>query len=160
MSSSTLKQIADLERMSTADLQQRWWELIGSEPPRYNREFLVKRLAHRIQELAYGGLSSSARDTMRQLLDEAGYDEIGAVRGRRRPTQARSDLPVTGTRLVREWNGQRYEVTVVAGGFEFEDRPYRSLTAIAKAITGTHWNGPAFFGLRSGNNGINGRKER
>jgi len=160
MSASTLKQIADLERMSTADLQQRWWQLVGSEPPRYNREFLVKRLAHRIQELAHGGLPQSARDRMRELLDEAGYDEIGALNGKRGPTQARSDLPVRGTRLVREWNGGRYEVTVVPGGFEYAGRRYRSLTAIAKAITGTHWNGPAFFGLRSATDGGNGRKPR
>jgi hypothetical protein len=53
-----------------------------------------------------------------------------------------------GTRLVRDWNGQRYDVLVTHDGFEFEGRPYKSLTAIAKAITGTHWNGPHFFGLR------------
>jgi hypothetical protein len=160
MSQSTLKQIADLERMTSADLQQRWWQLIGTDPPRYNREFLVKRLAHRLQELAFGGLSSSARDTMRRLLDEAGYDEIGGLNGKHKQVQARSDLPVRGTRLVREWNGGRHEVTVVAGGFEFQGRRYRSLTAIAHAITGTHWNGPAFFGLRSDNGGGNGRKAR
>jgi hypothetical protein len=62
---------------------------------------------------------------------------------------------LAGTRLVREWNGRRYEVTVVPGGFVFEGRRYRSLTAITKAITGTHWNGRAFFGLRN-----NGRKEQ
>jgi len=55
---------------------------------------------------------------------------------------------VADTRLVREWNGNRYEVTVVHGGFEFQGRRYRSLSAITKAITGTHWNGPGFFGLR------------
>ena len=160
MSASALKQIADLERMSTADLQQRWWQLVGTEPPRCNREFLVRRLAYRLQELACGGLSLSARDKMNHLLDEAGYDELGGLNGKHRQVQPRRDLPVAGTRLVREWNGGRYEVTVVAGGFEFDGRRYRSLTAIAHAITGTHWNGPAFFGLRSGNNGGNGRNGR
>jgi hypothetical protein len=57
-------------------------------------------------------------------------------------------VPVAGTRLVREWNGRTYEVTVVYGGFEYDGRRYRSLTAIATAITGTHWNGRAFFGLK------------
>jgi len=160
MSQSTLKQIADLERATTADLQQRWWQLVGTEPPRYNREFLVRRLAHRIQELTCGGLSSSAREKMHRLLDDAGCDEIGGLNGKHGQVQPRRDLPVAGTRLVREWNGGRYEVTVVAGGFEFRGRRYRSLTAIAHAITGTHWNGPAFFGLRSGDNGGNGRKAR
>jgi hypothetical protein len=146
---SVLKQIADLERMSAADLQHRWRELIGTEPPRYNREFLVRRLAHRLQELAHGGLSQAARAKMDALLDEAGYDEIGALRASRRHSQGRRDVPVEGTRLVRGWNDERHEVTVVAGGFEYGGRRYRSLTAVATAITGTHWNGPAFFGLRS-----------
>ena len=57
-------------------------------------------------------------------------------------------MPVVGTRLIREWNGGRYEVIVVRDGFEFEGQKFRSLTAITKVITGTHWNGPAFFGLR------------
>jgi hypothetical protein len=146
---SVVKQIADLERMSAADLQHRWRELIGTEPPRYNREFLVRRLAHRLQELAHGGLSQAARAKMDALLDEAGYDEIGALRASRRSSQGRRQVSVEGTRLVREWNDGRHEVTVVAGGFEYGGRRYRSLTAVATAITGTHWNGPAFFGLRS-----------
>lgn len=62
--------------------------------------------------------------------------------------QRKNGMPVAGTWLIREWQGRRYEVTVVDGGFEYEGRRYRSLTAITKAITGTHWNGPAFFGLR------------
>ena len=148
MSTSIVKQIADLERASMTDLQHRWQQLIGTEPPRYNREFLVRRLAHRLQELAHGGLSRSARTKMDRLLEEAGYDEIGAERADRRPAQGR-ELPVLGTRLIREWNGERHEVTVVQGGFEYQGRRYRSLSAIASAITSTHWNGPAFFGLRS-----------
>jgi len=148
MSTSVVKQIADLERASMADLQHRWQQLIGTEPPRYNREFLIRRLAHRFQELTHGGLSQAARTQMNQLLEGAGYDEIGAERADRRPAQGR-ELPVLGTRLIREWNGERHEVTVVQGGFEFQGRRYRSLSAIAAAITGTHWNGPAFFGLRS-----------
>ena len=148
MNTSVVKQIADLERADMADLQHRWQQLIGTEPPLYNREFLVRRLAHRLQELAHGGLSQAARTQMNQLLEEAGYDEIGAERADRRPAQGR-ELPVLGTRLIREWNGERHEVTVVQGGFEYRGRRYRSLSAIASAITGTHWNGPAFFGLRS-----------
>ena len=148
MSTNVLKQIADLERLSYSDLQERWRQLIGAEPPRYRREFMVKRLAHRLQELAHGGLSQDTRDEMDRLLDDAGYDELGA-RGtgpRRRPGR---DFPVAGTRLVREWDGERHEVTVVRGGFEYRGRRYRSLSAIAREITGTRWNGPRFFGLRS-----------
>jgi hypothetical protein len=149
MSTSVVRQIAALEKMSMADLQQRWGQLIGTDPPRYNREFLVRRLAHRIQELTHGGLSQAARRQMSDLLEEAGYDEIGGKRAERRPAQGRRELPVVGTRLVREWDGQRHEVTVLQGGFAYQGRGYRSLSAIASAITGTHWNGPAFFGLRT-----------
>lgn len=148
MSTTALKQIAGLEKLSHADLQERWRMLIGSEPPRYNRQFLIKRLAHRLQELAHGGLSQATRDQMDRLLDDEGYNELGA-RGtgpRRRPGR---DLPVAGTRLVRQWEGERHEVTVVRGGFEYRGRRYRSLSAVAREITGTRWNGPRFFGLRS-----------
>jgi hypothetical protein len=148
MSTSLLKQIADLERRSLAELQDRWRQLCGAEPPRYNREFMVKRLAYRLQELAHGGLRQETRDEMNRLLDDAGYNELGGWRAGARP-RAHRELPVVGTRLVRDWDGRRYEVTVVQGGYEFEGRRYRSLSAIATAITGTHWNGRAFFGLPS-----------
>ena len=95
------------------------------------------------------GLATRPARRWTTLLEQAGYDEKGALRHSRKPASFRKDVPMVGTRLVREWDGERYEVTVVQGGFEFAGRRYRSLTAIAKAITGTHWNGPAFFGLRS-----------
>lgn len=150
MSQTVLKQIADLQRRSYAELQERWRMLMGAEPPRYSRESLVKRLAHRLQELAYGGLSSETRERMDELLEEAGYDELGGM-GPRRRRRGHEDTPVVGTRLVREWDGERHEVTVVQGGFEYRGRRYRSLSAIANTITGGHWNGKAFFGLRSRN---------
>ena len=150
MSQTVLKQIADLQRRSYAELQERWRMLMGAEPPRYSRESLVKRLAHRLQELAYGGLSSETRERMDQLLEEGGYDELGGMRPRRR-RRGHEDTPVVGTRLVREWDRERHEVTVVQGGFEYRGRRYRSLSAIANTITGGHWNGKAFFGLRSRN---------
>ena len=153
MSDSILKQIAELGRLSARDLQDRWRELYGSEPPGYNRTFLTKRLAYRLQELAHGGLSDTIRSQMAGILREAKLNEDGATGGNGRQGKRARDLPTAGTRLVREWNGKRYEVTVLVKGFEFEGRRYRSLTAITKAITGTHWNGRAFFGMRppSGN---------
>ena len=148
MSTTVLKQVAGLQRLSYADLQDRWRQLIGAEPPRYTREFMVKRLAHRLQELAHGGMSRETREQMDQLLEEAGYDELGGMRPRRR-RRGHEETPVVGTRLVREWEGERHEVTAVQGGLEYRGRRYRSLSAIAREITGTRWNGPAFFGLRS-----------
>jgi len=155
MSDSTLRQVAQLSKLSFPELQERWRSLFGGEPPAYHRRFLVKRLAYRIQELAYGGLSETTRAQMADILRDAGLDEHASIPGRGRTQKQTNDLPLAGTRLVREWNGKRYEVTVASGGFVFGGRRYRSLTAITKAITGTHWNGRAFFGLRN-----NGRKEQ
>ena len=155
MSDSTVRQITQLSKLSFSELQARWRSLFGTEPPAYHRRFLVKRLAYRLQELAYGGLSETTRAQMADILQDAGLDEQASIRGRGRTQKRPNDLPLAGTRLVREWNGRRYEVTVASGGFVFEGRRYRSLTAITKAITGTHWNGRAFFGLRNG-----GRKEQ
>ena len=157
MSDSTLCQIAELPRMSYDDLRQLWRTLYGQDPPAYNRTFLVKRLAYRIQEIAQGGLSERARARMNELVAS---DRMGGASTHIRRVRDRDDsVPVAGTRLVREWNDRRYEVTVAPNGFEYSGKVYRSLSAVAKAITGTHWNGRAFFGLpKSGN--TNGRSRR
>jgi len=151
---AVLRQIAELQRLPMSELSERWRVLIGTDPPSYNRPFLLKRLIYRVQELAYGGLPMRAYQQMEQALAEAGYDEIGGIiSSAHRPAAQKPGHPVVGTRLVREWNGRRYEVVTTREGFEFEGRPYKSLTAITKAITGTHWNGPRFFGLRSKQDG-------
>ncbi len=154
-----LRQIAELHRLPMPELTARWRVLMGGDAPPYNKAFLVKRLTCRIQELAYGGLPMDALHAMEHALDAAGYDAVGgerdAARAATTTTRRTPGLPMLGTRLVRDWNGQRYDVLVTQDGFEFEGRPYKSLTAIAKAITGTHWNGPNFFGLRRKNGGAN-----
>ena len=147
MSDSIVKQIAGLHRLNSAQLKERWRELFGAEPPGYNRTFLIKRLAYRLQELIHGGLPDAARAKMRDILQDAGLTEDGLAPGKGRLAKRNRELPTTGTRLVRIWNGDRHEVTTIQGGFEYQGRRYRSLSAIAKAITGTHWNGRAFFGL-------------
>lgn len=147
MSNSVLKQITDLKNLKHEELRRLYVTLHGVEPPAYNRDFIIKRLAYRIQEIAYGGLSESAHEKMDAVLKCHDYDENGRLtKASNRRTGRRRDLPVVGSRFVREWNGRRYEVTALYDGFEFEGRKYRSLSAIAKAITGTHWNGKAFFG--------------
>ena len=152
-----LRQIAELQRLSMAELTERWRVLMGTDPPSYNRPFLLKRLIYRVQELAYGGLPMSAYQEMDRALMEAGYDELGAAiipgNVKKLLPSRKPGHPVIGMRLVREWNGRQYEVLTTRDGFEFEGRPYKSLTAITKAITGTHWNGPQFFGLRNRNGG-------
>jgi hypothetical protein len=149
MSTGTSAQIAELDALPMRDLRDRWRALIGTDPPRYNRSFLIRRLAYRLQELAHGGLSQAARARMDELLTQAGCDELGSPQVKKQIVRGRREMPIIGTRLIREWDGQCHEVTAVPGGFAYRGRRYRSLTAVAELITGTHWNGPAFFGVRA-----------
>ncbi len=142
MTDSVLAQLAALKSAPAAALKQKWRDLFDREPPPYNRRFLESRLAYRIQELAYGGLSE---DTLARL--DALADELEHKTSRRRSTLA--DRPIAGTRLIREWNGLEHCVTVRHSDFEYQGRPYKSLSAIAKHITGTQWNGLIFFGLKN-----------
>ena len=124
-------------------MKAQWRDLFDSEPPAFNRRYLESRLAYRIQELVYGGLKP---ETVRRL-ERLGEELDGGDRKKRR---VRADaMPVVGTRLIREWQGAEHVVTVTADGFEWQGRPYKSLSAIARGITGTRWNGWAFFGLKS-----------
>lgn len=141
---SVLPRLAALKTADIADLKRQWRELCGTEPPPYNRKFLESRLAYRIQELAYGGLKP---ETVARL--EALGEQLDGGNVVLRRTRAGEDRPIAGTRLVREYQGVQHTVTVLADGFEYEGRPYRSLSAIARAITGTRWNGWSFFGLKT-----------
>lgn len=141
---NVLVEIAALKRATVTDLKQRWRDLFDTQPPPYNRRFLESRLAYRIQELAYGGL---LRQTLERLQALGGDLDGGRVPVRSRRTD---DRPIAGTKLVREWQGTEHQVTVLAEGYEWQGRPYKSLSSVARAITGTRWNGWTFFGLKSG----------
>ena len=135
--------LAALKTTPTPELKAQWRTLFDSEPPAFNRRYLESRLAYRIQELAYGGLKSQ---TIRRL-ERIGNDLDG---GDRKKSRVRANLkPIVGTRLVREWQGVEHVVTVTTVGFEWQGRPYKSLSAIARGIAGTRWNGWVFFGLKS-----------
>jgi hypothetical protein len=142
MSKSVLARIGALKSMDAKALKARWRELFDTEPPPYNRRFLESRLAYRIQELAFGGLKAETIERLAALADQVGG---------KAPRRARSaqDRPITGTRLLREWRGAEHSVTVRDEGFEYQGRPYKSLSAIARHITGTRWNGLVFFGLKN-----------
>lgn len=142
MPDTVLAQLAGLKAAPVADLKQKWRDLFEREPPPYNRRFLENRLAYRIQELAFGGLSE---ETIERL--EALADEFEGQAPKRRV--ALDSLPVAGTRLIREWKGVEHCVTVRQEGFEYQGRPYKSLSAVARHITGTQWNGLVFFGLKN-----------
>ena len=120
-----------------------WHQLFDRESPPYNRRFLESRLAYRIQELAYGGLKPETVERLRALAEDL---DGGDPKRRRR---AANDRPIAGTRLIREWQGIEHCVTVRGDDFEYQGRPYKSLSAIARDITGVRWNGWVFFGLKS-----------
>jgi hypothetical protein len=136
------RRLAALKTISPGVLKQQWRELFGKEPPPYNRRFLEHRLAYRVQELAYGGLKPETLARLEALGEQfdGGKLTVRRMRG--------DDKPIAGTQLIREYQGVEHVVTVTRDGFAYQGRPYQSLSAIARHITGTRWNGRVFFGLR------------
>lgn len=132
---SVRRQLLALAQMSKNELIEKWKDLFGKEPPSYGPVFMRKRLAHRVQELFYGGLSS---DMLRAILRNE--DPVA--------TQTKKHGPRPGTIIVRMWHGERHEVTIRNNGYEYNGQLYRSLTAVAYQITGAHWNGKRFFQLK------------
>ena len=132
MTDSIAAQVAALPKTPTPELKQMWRELFDKEPPGFSRNYLISRLAYRIQELAYGGLKPATRAKLDALADA-----LDPKAARKRVVNG----PVVGTQLIREWRGVEHKVTVLADGFEWEGRRYKSLSAVARAITGTRWNG-------------------
>ena len=141
MTMPIMKQIAALHDMDQNGLKALWREYFGAEPPAYRRGFLIRGLAHRIQELTFGGLDTQHQRRLEALVDN-----------KAKPTAkpaVRDLLP--GTRLVRDWKGVAHEVTVLGHGYEYQGRKFRSLSAIARQIAGSRWNGWLFFGVANPN---------
>jgi hypothetical protein len=137
-----LRRLASLEASPIKVLKQQWRALYGSEPPhRVSRKLLTRAVAYRIQEQARGGLKLSTR----RLLVRLGNDARGGQPLKFEPTVTAT----AGTVLVRDWHGTAHEVRVLDQGVLYKRKRYRSLTEVARLITGAHWNGPRFFGLRS-----------
>jgi hypothetical protein len=136
---------AELERLPATpivELRKRYRELFKAEPPKaFGPDLLRRSIAQRIQEKAYGGLPANTRRLLDQLVKAAAA----------KPS-ARLELPrriKPGSELVRTWNMRTYRVTVLEKGYSYEGKTFSSLSEIATKITGTKWNGPRFFGLRS-----------
>ncbi|MEN3976912.1 DUF2924 domain-containing protein [Emcibacter sp. SYSU 3D8] len=142
-----LAEIASFKTMEVKALKQRWRDLFDTEPPAFNRRFLESRLAYRVQELAYGGLKPEVVARLEALGEQLDGGNV-SVRKRRA-----DDRPLAGTQLIREWQGTEHCVTVLVDGYEWQGRPYKSLSAVARAITGTRWNGWTFFGIRRSGGG-------
>ena len=136
---------AELERLPTtpiAELRKRYRELFRAEPPKaFGPDLLRRSIAHTIQEKAYGRLPAPARRLLAQLVKSASAKPNGRLEMPRRIKP--------GSELVRTWRGKTYRVMVIAEGFAHAGKTYANLSEIASMITGTKWNGPRFFGLRS-----------
>jgi Protein of unknown function (DUF2924) len=131
--------LAALAELSLADLRLEWRRLFRADPPRLSRDIMMRAIAYRLQEMAHGGASKMTR---RRLMSLAAEFETG---GTIAPPPGPKIKP--GSRLVREWRGRTHTVCVTDDGFEFQGKAYRSLTRIARDITGAQWSGPRFFGL-------------
>ena len=160
------QEVDALGDLSREDLVARWIKAYGCPPPKgVKRGLLERAAAWHLQARHFGGLSPAARKAIRdrvKLGNSArgasakmtdGDDASDATRSGTTTNATRHDLalvqqlPRPGTRLVREWNGRTHVVDVSENGFVFDGKTYRSLSAIAKRITGAHWSGPRFFGI-------------
>ena len=151
---SLTQEVLALQRMTAGQLKEKWREVFGEAPRSNNRAWLWKRLAWQVQANALGGIAERVKQRARELVDESqvrvrppkGFvDEL-----RNEPaTPRRKDrrLPPPGSVLIREYRGHDITVTVREKGFEYAGVTYRSLSAVARAVTGTNWNGYLFFGL-------------
>lgn len=153
-------QILALQRMTVGQLQKKWLDLYGETTRSCNRQYLWRRLAWRVQELVYGGLSDRVKariaelncdNELRFLPPRNWSPHVPIPRGQKITKGA---IPVRGPRLLdlgtvitRQYRGQDIKVTTLEKGFDWEGRIYRSLSAVARAVTGQKWNGWLFFGL-------------
>ena len=134
-------EITALENLEIQELRAEWRKLYRAEPPRrLSRDLILRAIAYRLQERTHGGLGLATKRRLNALAEElktkgASHFDAAAVL---KP----------GTKLVREWHGRTHTVMVAEDGFEFDGQRYRSLTRVATLITGVHWSGPVFFGLR------------
>jgi hypothetical protein len=133
--------LTELSSLDSEELYDRWRALYGGDPPaRLRRTLMIQALAYRLQEKALGGLKPATRRLLRRI--------AGDARERRPITVEPNHRAKQGAVLIREWHGTKHQVTVIKDGFMFSGKRFQSLSKIAFEITGTHWSGPLFFGLR------------
>jgi Protein of unknown function (DUF2924) len=133
--------LARLPELGLGELRQQWRALYKTDAsPHLSRELLLRAVAYRMQEVALGGLRPERQRQLRQFAQQVKENGVGRIR-------SRPELK-PGTRLVREWRGRTYQVLVLDDGFSWQGTHYRSLSALARKITGTAWSGPLFFGLK------------
>jgi len=131
-----------LNGMTYHALRAEWRHLYRQEPPkRVSRDLLILGVAWKIQEQTYGGLNATSKRRLAELARD--LDRDGDI------ARARIERLKPGAKLIREWQGESHRVTVLEEGFEWRGERWRSLSVIARKITGTHWSGPRFFGLNA-----------
>ena len=130
------EQLVGLANMSPAQLRIEWRRTFRTSPPELTKDLMVRLIAWRLQVKTFGGLPSATAKLLEAVADarHSNDRELAKLKA--------------GTRIVREWNGRLLCVHVTKEGFRFEDRPYGSLSEIAREVTGAHWSGPRFFGLK------------
>lgn len=156
MDSQLDENIDQLRQMTTAQLRLKYHELFGQASHSNHKDYLFRRVAWRMQALAQGGLSERARLFAQQITQDADlrlcppnkFLQAPPLRVASAPT-ADPRLPAPGTLLVKRYKNDTITVTVLEHGFQYGERIYKSLSAIARAVTGTQWNGYSFFGLSS-----------
>src|SRR5258705_3138717 len=145
-------EIGRLPALSLLELRNRWKTLFGHPAPKsLRRTFLARAMAYQMQVEAYGGLSAATKRRLREIANAVRNGDANAIPG--------SSRIKPGTQMIRQWQNTTHTVTALAEGFEWKGRTYRSLSAVANAITGTNWNGFAFFGIKrapSGNKNASG----
>ena len=170
MEASTYQQIQALSRLTVGQLREKYLDVFGEETRVRHKVYLQKRIAWRLQALAEGDLSERVRRRAEELADDADLrlraprdpNRPGSADVRARTTEGHISpsrdprLPLPGTLLARKFRGRDVVVKVLDEGFEFEDRRYQSLSAIAKEVTGSKWNGFLFFGIADGGAPANG----
>ncbi len=161
MNSSVRMHIEEVQRMTVGSLREKYREVFGEESRSNHKQFLIRRIAWRLQAIAEGDLSERARLRAMEIANDADL-RIRAPKGFLRSEQGDAAdrtivsrfngtkdarLPLPGTEIIREYRGKRIVVRVLEDGFEYDERRFRSLSAIACEVTGTRWNGFLFFGL-------------
>ena len=157
MNNAVLMEIEKLRRASIGSLREKFREVFQEEARSRHRGHLFRRIAWRLQALVEGDLTERARERANEIAQDAdlrmiaprdffsvGGEQVETTRGNRQKDRR---LPLPGAMLSRKWRGRTILVEVLAKGFRFENQQYTSLSAIAVAVTGTRWNGLAFFGL-------------
>jgi hypothetical protein len=141
-SMTTAGRLASLPNLSRSELQGLWRDSYGSDPPEKINHLLMRQaIAHRLQVKRLGGLNFSTRRVLMRLIEESGATRLTPRSGSTRVTN--------GTVLVREWHGTTHQVTTAEQGVVYRGKLFRSLSEVAREITGTRWSGPLFFGLRT-----------